>query len=382
MCGIIADKIQKQYPSFGRREWLIYGAVIAAILAGNLINVIYNVLKYNSADASPVTSVSQVAVGSKFPAFTLGMCFEAIDFDPVKGDAGYVAEDGVKMIDNNGAEINVSYALIDTENLYAECWLAHIPEITMAVPKGQKPSQGKGTDVKPDGFDILVSLTAWDASFGINTSRIRGTIAGLAANSLSFPPDFDFYDFDNQNQIFVPGYKGFLPMSVKESHFYKQDKVVTTFPLSPFQTLNDIPDASVGGFEFRIDGRGLNKVKIVSTEDSTFGLAELFAALLSIFNISLTAFALIFPTQPLVVSQTYFRFKQPTKFDPNKPESLSRPASPGPGSPAPNSPFPTDKENGKEHENEKDKEKEKEKEKKAKPSVGDVALSLIGGDDD
>jgi len=168
-------------------------------------------------------------------------------------------------------------------------------------------------------------------------------------------------------KIFIPGYQGFLPISVKETTLFQSTTTTITFPLSPFQTLSDVLDVSAGGFQFRVDGRGLNKVKTVSTEDTTFGPSALFAALLSIFNISLTVFALFFPTAPLVVSQTYFRFKAPPKLDPSNPEtirSLSRPNSQGPEE---------DYQAGK-------KEVAKEEKEQRKENGGEVALTLMGGD--
>jgi len=71
-------------------------------------------------------------------------------------------------------------------------------------------------------------------------------------------------------------------------------------------------------FAISVTSQALNKIVNVSKENSTFPLGSLFAALLSIVNISLTVYALIFPTTPMVVSQTYFRFKEPHKFDPTK----------------------------------------------------------------
>jgi hypothetical protein len=386
MCGPIAAILQKKYPSFGKREWVIFAAVIGAILAGNIVNVIYNAYKFQSAAASPVTSISQVAVGPKFPALTLGMCFGSIDSDPVNGDAAYIDTDGVNVTDNNGNPLPVKYAPIDNENLYADCWLVSFPPITLSIPKGQKPAKGKNTDVKPDGYDVVITLTAWDDTIGINASRMLGTFTGLPANSETFPDDFDFYDFDNQNQIFIPGYQGFLPISVKEFTPFHSSTTTVTFPLSPFQTLADVIDVSAGGFQFRIDGRGLNKVKTVSTEDTTFGPSELFAALLSIFNISLTVFALFFPTTPLVVSQTYFRFKAPPKLDPSKPEGmreLSRPNSRGPEDESARD-QQNDQQNGQYQAAKKEAIKEGKAQAKevAKESAGDVALTLMGGDAD
>jgi hypothetical protein len=182
---------------------------------------------------------------------------------------------------------------------------------------------------------------------------MKGIFRAYPPGTTKMPDDFDEFDYDNVFQLLTPGYEGSIPVSYKESYYFGQpDTPVKSFPLSQFRTLSDVSwENYTTTWSLQVDAKGLNKQKTVTREDTTFGVAALFAALLSIFNISLTIFALFFPTQPLVVAQTYFRFNSPPKFDPTRldaksqqelmisPKSPSRansragsrPASPGPG---------------------------------------------------
>jgi len=117
---------------------------------------------------------------------------------------------------------------------------------------------------------------------------------------------------------FFSGFEALIAVTLAE--YNALDGTVTnSFVLSPMKTITPTPAIWADGyFELFLDARGLNKLVTVSQEQSTFGLNALFAALLSIFNISLTFYVFMFPTSPLVVSHTYFRFKPVAMLDPTK----------------------------------------------------------------
>jgi len=178
-------------------------------------------------------------------------------------------------------------------------------------------------------FEIDITLSLWstyndDVSGGGGTptnatyqySRWLGIFTGFLPDTVSYPSDFDPGDFSNEFQIFFPGWYGNPSISYLESTEYGSTTADLSFPITNFRTFQDVVYGNA--WFISVDSQSLNKVKTVSKSNSTFPLASLFAALLSIVNISLTVYALIFPTSPMVVSQTYFRFKEPHKFDPSK----------------------------------------------------------------
>jgi len=188
----------------------------------------------------------------------------------------------------------------------------------------------------------VVQLTLWTASFynddssfssGTNTSgnktapppitssaflysRWLGIFTGFPSQTTAYPSDFNPYDFSNAYQILFPGWFGNPAISYAQYFTFGSSTADISFPIAEFRAMQDVVQGS--SFSISVTSQALNKVVNVSKENSTFPLGSLFAALLSIVNISLTVYALIFPTTPMVVSQTYFRFKEPHKFDPTK----------------------------------------------------------------
>jgi len=323
MCGPIAEALKKKYPNFTSREWTIYLGVICVILGANLVNLIFNVFKYEAADANPVSSISQTKLPGQFPAFTVGMC---------------------ALFGNQTEIVNVAAdGLLGQDSIYPRnstlgdnpCWLFDLPPIQFkyTIIDGEQFA---------DGYDIWGIINITDPKANYSSTRQLITLFGLPPNTKDIPADFDIYDFDNIFTIIFSGYEADIPVTVEQINHYKGDTEYV-FTMSPVRVLFDTVLLDAGGrFDVYVDAKGLNKMLTVSKEDTTFGLAALFAALLSIFNISLTVFALLFPTGPLVVSQTFFRFKEPALFDPSKltgqaaeellvsksPKSKSRPASP------------------------------------------------------
>jgi len=257
---------------------------------------------------------------------------------------------GIAAVNQDGSvTLTVTYTPIINDDVGEfDCWLIAFPTISLKkVPVDPKdPTLGlvwesfyiTGTPTLNTGF----------SDSNLTQSRMSGIFRAFPSGTTAFPPDFDPFDYVNIFQILFVGYAGSIPVSLEESYLYSSSSntPIVSFPLTAFRTLNDIQDDGVTSWQLEIDAKGVNRLKTVTREDTTFGVAALFAALLSIFNISLTVFALFFPNQPLVVSQTYFRFKEPPKIDPSKLDQKtqeamvvsrgnsranSRPASPGPG---------------------------------------------------
>jgi len=154
-------------------------------------------------------------------------------------------------------------------------------------------------------------------------SRWLGIFTGFPAHTKAYANDFNPGDFSNEFQIFFPGWFGNPSISYLEATQYGASTPDVSFPISNFRAYQDVVNGDT--WYIQVDSQSVNKVKTVSKANSTFPLGALFAALLSIVNISLTVYALIFPTTPMVVSQTYFRFKEPQKFDPSKDLSPTSP---------------------------------------------------------
>jgi len=167
----------------------------------------------------------------------------------------------------------------------------------------------------------LIDLAANDTSnvTNFNGSRFLGVFTGFPPTTTDYPVDYNLDDFDNAYQIFFPGWFGAPGISAAEFTPFGSTTSQLSFPIQAFRAYQDAPIGNT--FSFEVTSSSLNRIKTVTKEDTTFGLGALFAALLSIVNISLTVYALIFPTAPMIVSQTYFRFKEPTKFDPTTLES-------------------------------------------------------------
>jgi len=326
------------FVGFSSREWTIFVLVVVAIVGGNIINLIFNILKYQAAIQNPVISISQSKLTGKFPAFTLGICADAI-FGASVNITGLIAFPS----DPNSQIINPIVLPSNTsavEGLVDSCWLLPFPQLSF----GSVTKNTKGQLTYSDSFTLEGRL-ALDTGFNYTASTQLTYVFALPGNQTTLPSDFDLFDFSNQFVTLFSGFFALVPITVQRAIDLKGVST-DTFVLSPFKTIISTPNPGENGFfNMAIDARGLNKQVTISQEQSTFGLAALFSALLSIFNISLTVYVFIFPTQPLVLAHTYFRFKDVAMLDPTKlknDEAMvssksrahsragSRPASPGP----------------------------------------------------
>jgi len=326
------------FVGFSSREWTIFVFVVVAIVGGNIINLIFNILKYQAAIQNPVISISQSKLTGKFPAFTLGICADAI-FGASVNITGLMAypSDPLAPIVSPFIVPNNATAIA---GLVDNCWLLPFPELNF----GSVTKNTKGQLTYSDSYTLSGRL-ALDTGFNYSATTQLTYIFALPGNKTTIPDDFDLFDFSNQFVTLFSGFFSLVPCTVQRAIDLK-NVVTDTFVLSPFKNIISSPNPGENGyFDMAIDARGLNRQVTISQEQSTFGLAALFSALLSIFNISLTVYVFIFPTQPLVLAHTYFRFKDVAMLDPTKlknEEAMvssksraasrngSRPASPGP----------------------------------------------------